>query len=84
MNQPTQPAVMENTVQATLTSQGGSSAQNAAWPLYGLLVGYTPPGYISTEVQQAAQNTQAPQNQSEALNAHTRVPPFQPGFTSQQ
>ncbi|MCI11832.1 hypothetical protein A2U01_0032934, partial [Trifolium medium] len=56
---------------------------NTAWPLYGLPVGYTPPGYISTEVQ-AAQNTQAPQNQSEVLNAHTRVPPVQPGFTSQQ
>ncbi|MCI81044.1 hypothetical protein A2U01_0102316, partial [Trifolium medium] len=30
MNQPTQPAVVENTTQATLTSQGGSSAQNTA------------------------------------------------------
>ncbi|MCI67108.1 hypothetical protein A2U01_0088366, partial [Trifolium medium] len=62
----------------------GSSAQNTAWPLYGLPIGYTPSGYIPAEVQQAPQNTQIPQNQSEALNAHTRVPPFQPSFTSQQ
>ncbi|MCI86810.1 hypothetical protein A2U01_0108091, partial [Trifolium medium] len=71
--------VVENTAHATLTSQGGSSAQNNAWPLYGLPVGYTPPGYTPAEVQQAPQDTQVPQNQFEVLNAHTRVPPVQPG-----
>ncbi|MCI11551.1 gag-protease polyprotein, partial [Trifolium medium] len=75
---------VETTVPPVLTSQGGSSAQNTVWPLYGLPVGYTPPGYIPAEVQQATQNTQAPQNQFEVLNAHTKVPPVQPGFTSQQ
>ncbi|MCI74166.1 hypothetical protein A2U01_0095430, partial [Trifolium medium] len=68
MNQQAQPAVVENTVPPVLTSQGGSSAQNTGWPLYGLPVGYTPLGYIPTEVQQAPQNTQAPQNQAETLN----------------
>ncbi|MCI39388.1 hypothetical protein A2U01_0060619, partial [Trifolium medium] len=49
IGQPAQPAVVENTVPTTLTSQGGSSAQNTVWPLYCLPVGYTPPGYIPIE-----------------------------------
>ncbi|MCI64987.1 hypothetical protein A2U01_0086245, partial [Trifolium medium] len=61
-----------------------SSAQNTAWPLYGLPVGYTPPGYIPTEVQQAPQNAQALQNQAETLNTQPRVFLVQQGFTSQQ
>ncbi|MCI46116.1 hypothetical protein A2U01_0067356, partial [Trifolium medium] len=55
-----------------------------AWPLYGLPVGYTPPGYIPTEVQQAPRNTQAPQNQAETLNTQLRVFSVLQGFTSQQ
>ncbi|MCI42578.1 hypothetical protein A2U01_0063815, partial [Trifolium medium] len=39
-----QPATVETTAPTTLTSQGGSSVQNTVWPLYGLPVGYTPPG----------------------------------------
>ncbi|MCI35475.1 hypothetical protein A2U01_0056696, partial [Trifolium medium] len=39
MNQQTQPAVVKTTVPPVLTSQGESSAQNTAWPLYGLPVG---------------------------------------------
>ncbi|MCI62438.1 hypothetical protein A2U01_0083695, partial [Trifolium medium] len=60
MNQPAQPTVVEPPVLTTLTSQGGSSTQNTAWPLYGLPVGYTFPGYMPTEIQPAPQNTQAP------------------------
>ncbi|MCI95279.1 hypothetical protein A2U01_0116577, partial [Trifolium medium] len=58
MNQPAQPAVVELPVLTTLTSQGGSSAPNIAWQLYGLPVGYTFPGYMPTEIQPALQNTQ--------------------------
>ncbi|MCI60483.1 hypothetical protein A2U01_0081739, partial [Trifolium medium] len=72
MNQQAQPAIVETTVPPVLTSQGGSSAQNTAWPLYGLPVGYTPPGYVPIEVQQAPQNTQAPPNQVETLNTQPR------------
>ncbi|MCI92041.1 hypothetical protein A2U01_0113337, partial [Trifolium medium] len=61
-----------------------SSAQNTAWPLYGLPIGYTPPGYIPTEVQPAPQNTQAPPNQVETLNTQPGVFSVQQGFTSQQ
>ncbi|MCI75172.1 hypothetical protein A2U01_0096440, partial [Trifolium medium] len=71
-------------VLTTLTSQGGSSAQNTAWPLYGLPVGYTLPGYIPTEIQQAPQNAQASQNQAETLNIQPRVSSVQQGFASQQ
>ncbi|MCH99325.1 hypothetical protein A2U01_0020337 [Trifolium medium] len=84
MSQPAQPVVVETTDPATLTSQGGSSAQNTVWPLYGLSVGYTPPGYIPTEVQQASQNTQVSQNRVGAPNTQTRVPLVQQGFVSQQ
>ncbi|MCI83675.1 hypothetical protein A2U01_0104951, partial [Trifolium medium] len=57
MNQQAPPAVVETTVPPVLTSQGGSSTQNTTWPLYGLLVGYTFPGYMPTEIQPALQNT---------------------------
>ncbi|MCI79972.1 hypothetical protein A2U01_0101243, partial [Trifolium medium] len=53
VNQQAHPAIVETTAPPVLTSQGGSSAQNTAWPLYGLPIGYTPPGYIPTEVHQA-------------------------------
>ncbi|MCI51210.1 hypothetical protein A2U01_0072454, partial [Trifolium medium] len=73
IGQPAQPTVVEPPVLTTLTSQAGSSAQNIAWPLYGLPIGYTPPGYIPIEVQQAPHNTQAPPNQVETLNTQPRV-----------
>ncbi|MCI48373.1 hypothetical protein A2U01_0069616, partial [Trifolium medium] len=83
-NQPAQPAVVEKTVPTTLTSQEGSSAQNTVRPHYGLPVGYTPPGYMPTEIQPAPQNTQATPNQGETLNTQPRVSSVQQGFTAQQ
>ncbi|MCI54548.1 hypothetical protein A2U01_0075798, partial [Trifolium medium] len=35
LNQPTHPAVIETAAPTTLTSHGGSSAQNTVWPPYG-------------------------------------------------
>ncbi|MCI84934.1 hypothetical protein A2U01_0106212, partial [Trifolium medium] len=64
--------------------QRGSSAQNTAWPLYGLPLGYNPPGYMPIKTQQAPQSTQAPQNQAETLNTQPRVSSIQQGFASQQ
>ncbi|PNX74235.1 gag-pro-like protein, partial [Trifolium pratense] len=81
--QTTQPAILESTEPATLTSQQGSSAQNVIWPLLGFPVGHTPPGYIPT--QQVPRNTQTPQNRAEDSNTHaTRVPLIKPVFVSQQ
>ncbi|MCI78831.1 hypothetical protein A2U01_0100102, partial [Trifolium medium] len=62
MNQQAQPAVVETTAPPVLTSQGGSSVQNTAWPLYGLAIGYTPSGYMhpSNEGSAAAQVIQVP------------------------
>ncbi|XP_045802357.1 uncharacterized protein LOC123895936 [Trifolium pratense] len=78
MSQPAQPAVLEATEPATLTSQGGS-----VWPFLGLPAGYTPREYIPT--QQVPQNAQTPQNRVEGSNTHpTRVPQIKPVFVSQQ
>ncbi|MCI61943.1 hypothetical protein A2U01_0083200, partial [Trifolium medium] len=76
------PAVVEPPVLTTLTSQGGSSAQNTVWPPH--VFGYTFPGYMPTEIRPALQNTQALPNQVETLNTQPRVSPVQQGFVSQQ
>ncbi|MCI32793.1 hypothetical protein A2U01_0054007, partial [Trifolium medium] len=84
LNQRAQPVVSEAALPIAPAPRGGLSASNTVWPHLGLPIGYTTPGYIPTEVQQAPQNTQAPQNQVELPNTQVRVPLIQQGFVSQQ